>query len=310
MTVLSSALNPRVVWNGAQGLSASFSATQEGELGGRALRGAVAVTGRGAADVQLDQAQRAAERGVGLEGRPEAAHPAVRADLARDRPVEQHHHRVRVCGGVDATDVELLAPDALHRRDEGGEHARLAARHHGADRGRLDRGLTAARCEHTEHVERVAVAVLQHRLDALLGRRDHGEAVGPVAERELAAQRLLVRGHVEHDALTAEAARGRGAARPVGAGAVAAGVGLGEGLDQLAGDGLRLRDHRVGVQPADRVRDDDVAQVAQPALLSLQVQQIDEGGRRDVDGRDTELFEDEGGVDTPRGAGPSVAGSD
>jgi hypothetical protein len=76
--------------------------------------------------------------------------------------------------------------------------------------------------------------------------------------------------------------------------------------DQLGHGRLGLLDHRGRLDAADRVRDGEAVELRQPALDRLQPDEFGELIRADDDGRDAFGFQEDGGVDTPRRAGPSV----
>ena len=71
-----------------------------------------------------------------------------------------------------------------------------------------------------------------------------------------------------------------------------------------------LAAHGFGLEAADGVGDDYAIEFRQAALFGFELEQIGEGAGADGDGRDAQFFKEDGGVDTPRRAGASIAGAD
>ena len=77
--------------------------------------------------------------------------------------------------------------DGAHGGDEHGHVLGEAAGHDGVHGDGVDGGLAAAGRQDADDLQRVAGGAGEHRGDARLGRGDDGEAVGPAAVGELAA---------------------------------------------------------------------------------------------------------------------------
>ena len=128
----------------------------EGDLSGGPLRGAIATTGPGARDRELDEAEGASEGRVGGEAGSEAAAPGVDAKLVRDRAADEQEERDRVGRRVDAGEVELRVGDGAHGGDEQGHVLGEAAGHDGVHGDGVDGGLATPRRQDADDLKGVA----------------------------------------------------------------------------------------------------------------------------------------------------------
>ena len=255
VTALASALEAARDVEGRPRIRLGVLGEAGGELGRRALRRAVASTRLCAADVEQHEPDRATDRGVRGEGRPEAAAARVDAQLARDRSA--HHDRLgdRVRRRVQPGDVVRLLEDRLHRREHDGEDARLAAGHRRIRGDALDGDEAVTGRQHAEHIEGVTVAALDQRLDQRRRGRDDRQPVRPAARDHRLVQRARLRGQREPFGGLAAGGDGGGRSALVGS-AIAVGrrqqpLDLGHGGRGEAVDGR-------GRDAAERVRHGDI----------------------------------------------------
>src|SRR2546422_3687404 len=89
---------------------------------------------------------------------------------------------------LDAVEVEGRLEHRLDGGDDDGEVRRLAPGHDGVDRELLERGLAPERRHRAEAP--VGRRLAEHRAHALLGRRNDGQPVAPLALAERGEERL------------------------------------------------------------------------------------------------------------------------
>ena len=154
-------------------------AEAEGVFAGPAEGGAVGVAGVAAADGDEDEADGAADGGVGAVTRAEHAGVAVDAQLVPDRAVDQQRRPHVSGGGLDAVEVEAGLHDALHRGDDHRQVFRQATRHHAVDRDLLHRGRGPLGRYLSDDLLWVPVRAREHALHPLPGGGHDGQ---PVAE--------------------------------------------------------------------------------------------------------------------------------
>ena len=142
-------------------------------------------TGPGAAHVDADEAQGAADRRVGAPARSEQPGAAVDVQAVADRPVDDDQRRRRVGRRRDAVQVERVVAHRFHCRDHHRQVVGPAARHDRVDRDLLDGGAAVV----GRHLGDQLVGGAARRLDGArdpLGRgRHHRQAVGHAARVEL-----------------------------------------------------------------------------------------------------------------------------
>ena len=152
-------------------------ADAERVLRGMAQRGLGDLVRLGAADVDDDEAQGAADGRVRPEAVAQRVVAAVHAQRPADRAVENRHRRRGKRRYVDAVNAELLLAHGL----DAGQHDRkvrsVAPRHDRVDGDLLDRGATVVRPDLPDQFVRVAARRGQHPPDAVLGRRDDRQPV-------------------------------------------------------------------------------------------------------------------------------------
>ncbi len=132
-----------------------------------------------AADVDHDEAQRAAHGGVRPPPVTEHVLPAVHIELLAYRTVDDQEVGAGMGRGLAAVEVVLRLHHGLDRRDQDRQIFGPAARHHRVDRDLLDGGDAVPRRDARDHVMRCAVRVAQHLPDRVLRRRKYRQAVGP-----------------------------------------------------------------------------------------------------------------------------------
>ena len=164
-------------------------AEAEGELGGVALGRAVHFARLGTGHVQQYQAERAADRGIGLAALAEAVGAAVDVEFVADRAAYHDHRRAGMRSRERAVQVEFRLEHASQRGGHDRKVFRLAACHHGVGGHRLDGRYDLAR-----RYGRVGAIVAAHRRDELrhlrLGRHEERHAVAPALLRGELVERL------------------------------------------------------------------------------------------------------------------------
>ena len=156
----------------------------EAELARVAVRGAVDLAGPPAADVAHHELERAADRRVRAVALAEHVLARVHPDPSPDRAVHDHHGTYGHRRGQHAVDVELVGADRLDRREDDGQILGQAARHHRVDRHLLDGGGREVGRDDRDQLVGCARRAREHREHAALGRRHHGQAVGPAAREQ------------------------------------------------------------------------------------------------------------------------------
>ncbi len=134
-----------------------------------------------AAEVDHDQAERAADGGVGAKAGAEHARRAVDAEAPAHGAIDDDEGRGGVGGAGLAVEVEGGIAGGLDHGQHHGEIIRPAACHDRVDGELLDGGSPEVRW-HLGH-QRLArpPGRGQHALHALAGGRDHGEPIGDAA---------------------------------------------------------------------------------------------------------------------------------
>ena len=145
---------------GAQPAGRLASSSREDHVGvaQAAVVGHGADAGQGAAQVLLQEPQRAADAGAGRALRigAQAAEAGIEPDRGTDRPVDDHHRKGAARRGLQRLAPRLGIEEGL---DGGHQHRQVlgpAARHRQRDGARLDRGDAAARRKGAEHFARAA----------------------------------------------------------------------------------------------------------------------------------------------------------
>ncbi len=151
-------------------------------------------------DMEQDQPECSAGRGVGPVARTECPRGAVVAPLASCRAVHDQEWCDRVGGGVDAAQVEHGIRQGPYCADEHREVGWPAAGEHGVHGDDPPGGLPVAGRQGRDDLVGVDGSQGgQHPVDALGGRGDEGEAVAPALGLVCLHQRDNVTvGHVEH----------------------------------------------------------------------------------------------------------------
>ena len=161
-----------------------------------AVVGHGADAGQGAAQVLLQQAQRAADAGARrpLRIRAEAAEAGVQPDPGADRPVDDHHRKRAARRGLQRLASRLGIEEGLHRRHEHREVLGPPARHRQRDGARLDRGHAAPRGKGAELPPARVRGAGEDPVHALPRRGPERQAVAPaVGEHQVvgAGERVL-----------------------------------------------------------------------------------------------------------------------
>jgi hypothetical protein len=170
-----------------------------GIFAGVAVRRHVGDAGAVAADVDRDEAQRAAHGGIGAPAVPEDVLPAVDVQLVANRSVHDQQMGTRVGGRLATVEVVLRLHHRFDSCDDHRQILRPAARHHRVDRDLLHGGGTVARGNDPDHVVGLAIGVAQRLAHSGGGWRIDGQTVRPsllaaiVEEREDALDRILDR---------------------------------------------------------------------------------------------------------------------
>src|SRR5207249_5574201 len=264
-----------------------------------------------AADVHEDQADGAADRRVRAEARPEAPRARVHAEGSRDRSVDDQQRRHWMGRRLDSVEVEGGLEHRLYGGDDDGKVRGLAPRHDGVDRELLERRLAPERRHRTEAPVRRRLA--QHRAHALLGRRDDGQPVAPLALAEESEERF---GGVYCNGVYGTGGREVGFNRGWRAGGARASdtppfTGHGDAgpadqarelLDRLAGTAR----NRLRALTAERVLDDEERQSRDPEGAELTDGEALERGRPDQPRGRAGFRQLDCVVETPRRARPSV----
>src|SRR5499425_2602416 len=126
-----------------------------------------------------EQPHRAADGHVCTKPLAEGVVARVDGELARDGAVDDHDGRHGMRGRLDGVEVEGGIRQGLDGRDDHGHVLGLAARHDRVDGNALHRGLALAWRQHSDHVERIAIAPAQKFLHLPVRGRDDGQAVRP-----------------------------------------------------------------------------------------------------------------------------------
>ncbi len=183
-----------------------------------AVVGHRADAGQRAAEVLLQQAQRAADAGAGgtLRIRPEAAEAGVQPDRRTDRPVDDHHRKRAARGGLQLGAAGLGVEKGFDRGDEHRQVLGAPAGHGQRDGAALDRGHAAARRKCAEHVAARLSGAAENPVHALPRRRPERQPVAPaIGEHQVvrSRERVLDAGalHADHRRL-AGAVGGKGRA--------------------------------------------------------------------------------------------------
>jgi len=159
--------------------------------------------GPAAADIVHQQAQRAADRGIGLPAGTEHAEAAIDADLARHRSVDDQHRRDVLVRGLHAAHVEVGIEHALDRGQHHRQIFRPATRHHGVGSDLLDSGEPFQGLDLAQHLGRRPVGEGERLLHPRHGRRHDRQAVAPAAPQEKLLQAIFyARTTHDFDALT------------------------------------------------------------------------------------------------------------
>ena len=154
--------------------------------------GPVEFAGNGPADVPDDQAEGAADGGIGPESRTEACLTAVNPDLLAHRAVDDDRVRRAGEGGGGRVGVGLGLQVGADGRHHHREVLGAAPCHHGIDGRFLGGHRDIARGYGPEHFVGVQPSGGQHGRDRFGGGGDHGQAVGP-PELEAGLERLVGR---------------------------------------------------------------------------------------------------------------------
>ncbi len=144
-----------------------------------AVGGPVHAARPAAAHVADHELQRPPDGRVGPVALAQHIQPAVHADPAADRAVDDQHRRHRHGRGQQAVHVELVGAGRLQGRDHHRQVLGTTARQHGVDGHLLHGALGHVRRHHGHDVGGGAVGALQHRQHPRLGGRHYRHAVGP-----------------------------------------------------------------------------------------------------------------------------------
>ena len=225
-----------------------------------------------------------------------AADPQPRGD----GPVDDDERRAGMCRGLHGVEIEAWLGERADGRDHHRQMFGRGAGQHRVDGDGLARGATGARRQRGHDLRAPIAVASEHASDALWRRRKHRQAIRPALVHRPALEGIEIVGPVDSDRRD----RGRGAGRRCRV--------TRESAQRLRRDPLRLGDHQLWIDAADRVRHEHHRQVRQPVGGRLGARQRDERIRAEDDGRHASPFQHHRVVDTPRRARPSVgsAGED
>ena len=135
-------------------------------------------SGLGAADIDHDEPQRPANRGVRSPARAEHAGGAIDIELVANRAVDNKQGRGGMRRALHPVQVRPLITHGPHPGDHHRQIGRLAARHDGVDGDLLNRGVGVVGRHRSNHLIGGPSGGGQHGLHPLFGWRDHRQAVG------------------------------------------------------------------------------------------------------------------------------------
>ena len=140
---------------------------------------AVENAGDGGAGVHQDEANGAADGGVGAVARSEQVVAGVDVQVAHHGAVDDGQDGRAAHAGGRADEVEDRVEHGLGGSEHDGHVLGEAAGHHGVGRDLADGDLAAALWELADHLAGGSAAALDELRDAGLGGRDDGQAVSP-----------------------------------------------------------------------------------------------------------------------------------
>ena len=135
-------------------------------------------SGLSAADIDHDEPQRPADRGVRPPARAEHAGGAVDVEPLANRTVDNKQGRGGMGRALHPVQVRPFITHGPHPGDHHRQIGRFAARHDGVDGDLLDRGVGVVGRHRSNHLSRGPSGGGQHSLHPLFGRRDNRQAVG------------------------------------------------------------------------------------------------------------------------------------